>query len=528
MATNIINYSSFDFATIKADLRNKLATDAIFSDYDFAGSNINEIIELSSGLGDFLNYYINVTANESFIGTADIYENINRLVELVGYNPNGVQSSQVTVNVSATFISNEDDDYFTIPNTITLTSASTTSNGQTILFSPVSSLTFVAISGINTFSVDLPLVQGQRISTVNFTGDGTSFQRYEIPDPNAIEQYVQVLVGGNNGTNAVEWDYVENIYATNQTNVFSTRYDENQLVQIQFGNSSFGGVPPVGANINISYITSLGLSGAIGSNQLISFDSNIYLIDAQTGLPYTNPITFVVTQNDASVGQAAPLTVDEIRNYAPRYYRAQNRLVTQQDHQDLILTGLPAYVQQVVAINQDDYDALVVDLSGTPGFNITNFPYYGAGSYNTIYMYILPVYGYTVNNTLKTTILNYISQYQLLTLNYIILDIDYVNVYLNITYEMTATTTNTITEIQNNINTAIRNYFSKNNFTLGDELKYSDLITQLAQSDTGIDSLTLAISSDITSGWQYQNIDFNSIQFPIIPTNSTIITLVTG
>lgn len=319
MATtnNFLQYTSFDFATIKTDLINKLANDGVFKDYNFAGSNINQIVELFAGLGDLLNYYINMTANESFLRTCDLYENINKIVELVGYNPSGNLASTTTITAQATFISQANNDYFIIPTSITLTALQTTPDGELIKFSPTTSLTYVSISGVNTVNIVLDVIQGELITLQNyFIGTGEDFQKYEIPDPTAIEDFITVTIGGNNGTNAVQWDNITNIFGTAQKNIFSTRFDMNQLVEVQFGNTAFGGVPQNGANISISYFSSLNIAGAITSNQLTAFDTPIYLVDATTGANYVNPITFTIIQTDASIGQALPLTVDEIRAYA--------------------------------------------------------------------------------------------------------------------------------------------------------------------------------------------------------------------
>ena len=110
-----LNYVSFDFETIVADLVEKLESEAVYQDYNFAGSNIRTVIEIVSAIGDLFNYYINAISNESYIESASLYKNLNKLVELVGYNPSGFISSSLTLGLSASIDFPNQDDYFEIP-----------------------------------------------------------------------------------------------------------------------------------------------------------------------------------------------------------------------------------------------------------------------------------------------------------------------------------------------------------------------------------------------------------------------------
>lgn len=501
MADNTLNYSSFDFESIKTDMITNLQANNVFKDYNFEGSNINQIIELFAGLGDLLNFYINMVADESFLRTADIYENINKIVELIGYNPGGPKSSEVTITVTSTFNSSKTDNYFTIPVIdTTLTATSVSEDGLPIKYTPVSSTTFVSVSGSNVFSAQMNLVQGE-YQTVNFDGTGQQFQKFIIDDLDAIEEYIIVKVGG------LEWTKVANIYVEGADKIYSTRYGKDKKVEIQFGNGTFGEVPYAGTdNIEVSYIQSMNIKGAIGPNELTSFDSDIYLKDIDNGSNDGEALTFTITQTDSSVGHNVPLSEDEIRNLAPRQYRTQDRLATQNDHEDLILSELSNFVSQVIVLNQDDW-YLVTDEVITPetsGFN-----------YNNVYLYVLPKYGYEVNQTLKSRILTFLDAHKLITINYVFKDLDYRYVDFNISYKKDPESLQTLTQIETDILNILKDYFSKTSMSIGGIIKYSEIMKNLTAVD-GTTSLTLAISSDIDTGWKYENIYMNDIQFPIL------------
>ena len=206
MADNTLNYSSFNFEQLKADMIVNMKANGIFKDYNFEGSNINQIIELFAGLGDLLNFYINMVADESFLRTADTYENINKIVELIGYDPNGPKSSEVTIRISSTFNSTKNDNYFTIPISNTLTAKTLSPDGISIKYTPINSTSFVSVSGSNTFTTDINLIQGEyQTDPILYNGNGLPFQKYIIDDLDAIEEYIVLKVGG------LEWTKVANV-----------------------------------------------------------------------------------------------------------------------------------------------------------------------------------------------------------------------------------------------------------------------------------------------------------------------------
>ena len=152
MADKTLTYTNFDFNTLKSNIITLLQNDPVFQDYNFSGSNINTIIELLSAVGDLINFYQNAQANESYIRSTDLYENINKLVGLIGYDPTAYQSATVSVDLEATLNINSDDDYFTIPKWTEFTVSSTTPDGDTITYINTEDFTYIGTAGANNFS----------------------------------------------------------------------------------------------------------------------------------------------------------------------------------------------------------------------------------------------------------------------------------------------------------------------------------------------------------------------------------------
>ena len=83
----LINFSSLDFDQIKSSLREVLKANANFTDYDFEGSNLSSIIDLLAYNTYITSYNANMVANEVFIDSATLRENVVALAKNIGYTP---------------------------------------------------------------------------------------------------------------------------------------------------------------------------------------------------------------------------------------------------------------------------------------------------------------------------------------------------------------------------------------------------------------------------------------------------------
>ena len=86
------SYAAFDALSLKNLIIKRLNSNTVFTDQNFEGSNISAIIDIIAYAYNVLLFYLNQTASESTFSSATIYENINKIVKLVGYNPVGYQT----------------------------------------------------------------------------------------------------------------------------------------------------------------------------------------------------------------------------------------------------------------------------------------------------------------------------------------------------------------------------------------------------------------------------------------------------
>ena len=92
-----IQLTEVDFDQIKANLIEYLKSTKQFTDYDFSGSNLQVILNLISYQAQLNAYSTNMIANESFLSSATIRDNVVSNARSVGYTPVSARSAQSTV-----------------------------------------------------------------------------------------------------------------------------------------------------------------------------------------------------------------------------------------------------------------------------------------------------------------------------------------------------------------------------------------------------------------------------------------------
>ena len=80
----LANFSNLDFNQVKTTLKDYLKSNSNFTDYDFEGSNLSTIIDVLAYNTYITSYNANMVANEVFIDSATLRENIVALARNIG------------------------------------------------------------------------------------------------------------------------------------------------------------------------------------------------------------------------------------------------------------------------------------------------------------------------------------------------------------------------------------------------------------------------------------------------------------
>ena len=101
------NFANLDFEQVKTTLREYLKENSKFTDYDFEGSNLSTILNVLAYNTYITSYNANMVANEVFIDSATLRENVVSLARNIGYLPKSRKAARgvISFTVNTTGIS---------------------------------------------------------------------------------------------------------------------------------------------------------------------------------------------------------------------------------------------------------------------------------------------------------------------------------------------------------------------------------------------------------------------------------------
>ena len=97
--------TELDFENIKSLLKDYLRNNTDFTDYDFEGSALSNIVDLLAYNTHYQSFVANMVANESFLDSSILRDNVVLHAKNLGYLPRSAKSSSAlfNFNVFATF-----------------------------------------------------------------------------------------------------------------------------------------------------------------------------------------------------------------------------------------------------------------------------------------------------------------------------------------------------------------------------------------------------------------------------------------
>lgn len=282
------------------------------------------IIDHLHALVDFLQFYMDHQALESYITTAKERKNIFRIASQLGYKISCAKGAQVTVQFST---SKSYDTPYTIPKHTIVS----TGGKERIPFLTTEDL--VMYQGIIKGTVSC--VQGVYVE-VPYEGTGASSLDGSM---NAEDQYIELSdLGIDYDTIEIyddrgySWKQVDNVYMSDaDAREYSTELTSDGKIIIHFGTGTRGYVPSSSDVLTICYISSLGSKGKVPEGSIISID-RAEPFKTEGGETVTD---LVVTNLEASAGGTDPEDSELIRMLAPAVIKSQNRAVTLADYEAL-------------------------------------------------------------------------------------------------------------------------------------------------------------------------------------------------
>jgi hypothetical protein len=332
----LVNFTNLDFDQIKTTLKNYLKANSNFTDYDFEGSNLSTILDVLAYNTYITSYNANMVANEVFIDSATLRENVVSLARNIGYVPKSRKAATSTVSF---FVDTSVDTSSITPPPASLTlhkgpiaSTSGSFGNQSFVFSILEDITVPVFNNIASFD-EIKIYEGVLLSN-NFTYNPRNpNQRYILPNSGIDTDLISVSVRTNE-TLSVKYNLQNSLFNINsESEVYYIQEIEDERYELIFGDGVFGKALQDGNYIQISYIVSNGDSGN-GISQF-TFSGRLSYTRNTTTYNITSGISLLTTGLISSGGESIE-PVESIRKFAPRIYASQNRALTSNDYETLI------------------------------------------------------------------------------------------------------------------------------------------------------------------------------------------------
>ena len=460
-------FTNLDFDQIKAQIKDYLRANSTFSDFDFEGSNFSVLIDTLAYNTYINSFNANLVANESFLDSATIRENVVSLARNIGYVPRSKTSATATIRISDVNLGPTNAN---TPNFVTLRAGLVcvgNSNNTTFTFSIPDNITssrVISVGGNSfaQFSEDIIVYEGTYL-TSTFLVDSSVDNRYIIGATNVDSSTLRVFVRPLNETTIRKYSRVDNILNLDKNSeIYLIQEVQDEKYEILFGDGLFGKKVENNSTITASYIVTEGKEGNGASS--FSFQGTFQDPDGAFFTP-TDNITITTVSNASNGGDVENLS--SIKYLAPRLYSAQYRAVTPRDY-EAIITDIFPQTESISVIGGEELDP----------------PQFG-----NVQISIKPRNGTFVSDFDKLQIKNKLKNYSIAGINANIVDLKLLYVEINSTIYYNPAQINSENNLRSRIIDSLNNY--SNNVEInkfGGRFKYSKINQLIDRVDNGITS----------------------------------------
>ena len=455
MALN--QFTNLNFEDIKTSIKDYLRQNSNFSDFDFEGSNLSVLINTLAYNSYITAYNTNMVANESFIDSATLRENVVSLARNIGYVPRSKRAATALVQFVTTGIS-------TVNTSITLQPgvfANSGINQTNFIYSLPERVQAPSFLGQSQGMVTI--YQGQYLEKEWTIDTSQPNQKYVLPNDSIDTSTLRVFVKESSSSNTrTEYKLLDSIVGiTSVTNMFLIQETSDEKYELLFGDGIFGKKLESGNVVTASYIKTDGKDG----NGATNFNYAGTIKD-ENGGDITTATTRLITMIPSENGDDIE-SVESIRNYAPRRFAAQNRAVTATDYEALLPSIYPN-IQSVSAFGGEDL----------------NPPQYGR-----VFIAAKPRNGNFLADSTKKSLLKSLKNYSIAGIVPSFVDLKFLYVELDsYIYYNTNFTGNADTLRASIVNSVIQYGGSSELNKFGGRFKYSKMISVIDNTDSSITS----------------------------------------
>ena len=312
-ANSAIRVTDLNFNQIKNNLKTFLRAKPEFTDYDFEGSALSNLIDLLAYNTYQQSIYVNMVGNEMFLDSAQIRNNVVARAKMLGYTPTSARGSQATIKVAITPATN-------VTSVTVASNTLFTSQIDGIQYKFTTDRPYVLLQSQNYTSNTIVIKEGEPVNQ-KFTIDTSTAQRFVLDNPNVDTTSIKVRVqtSGANTSKVTRTQATNIVDVQANSQVYFVQENEDGKYELLFGDGVLGKAVDDGNIVIVDYRV---VNGSVTNG------ANNFVAPATIG----GQSTFTVTvANSASIGANAEST-SSIKFNAPKSFQRQNRAVIKNDY----------------------------------------------------------------------------------------------------------------------------------------------------------------------------------------------------
>lgn len=454
-----LRLDGLSYEQIRDNFRTFLKSQDQFRDYNFDSSGISTLIDILTYNTYYNSFYQNMVATETFLSTAQRRNSAVNLAKVLNYTPRSFTSSKISGNLQLSVVGS--------PAVVTLpkyTRFRAIANGETYYFLTQEPITIFRNGGGNYIQTGIELIEGTFVSERYVYDSNDPDQRFLISNATADTSTLVVRVQNSSvDTTVCVFSKPDNLVSlTSTTTAYFLEEVEDGKYQVTFGDGVIGENLNDGNIVYLEYIVSKGTQG-----------NGIKTLEFTATVDNVTDITFTLsTTAGQSFGGQDRESIERIKFADPKSYAAQNRAVTTEDYEAILLNE--PNVGSVVVWGGEDNDP----------------PAYGK-----VFVAIRPVIGTALTATEKKSIIDTVLKpKKVLTVATEIVDPEYIYLVITATAKYDPDQTiETEASIKSKVLDTIKNY---NDTDLNQFSKYfraSRLTRLIDTSERSILSTTLSV-----------------------------------
>ena len=361
--------NNLDFNNIKNALKDYMRAQSDFTDYDFEGSALSQLIDVLAYNTYYTAFNTNMVVNELFLDSATLRDNVVALAKQLGYSPKSVTSPTAKLDFDITFTGGS------IPASVIFKAGTGfVTNYDNTLYRYVLKEDAKAevANGVASFSEEF--FEGSLVTTRTEVNSVLKSQRFKIQNPAADLSTLVIKVYQSPTSSAFqEYKRADSILDIGSDDeVYFISEIEDEQYEIFFGDGVLGKKLADGETIEMSYVVTSGPS----SNGAKSFTFNGRIQDENL-VPITVPFTVSIGSVVKSSGGADIESIDKIKYNAPKFYASQNRAVTVNDFKAIVRNIYPSISDIIVFGGEDQvppaYGKVFIAIKPTEANTLSSF-----------------------------------------------------------------------------------------------------------------------------------------------------------